>query len=84
MYTVFYKKLALKYLAKMPSDSAAKFLAAFRQLANADQQNLDIKKLEGREGFRLRIGKYRAVYEIVEDRLIIEVLSVGSRGDIYK
>lgn len=49
-----------------------------------DESGLDIKKLEGREGFRLQIGGYRAIYRKLNDVLIIEVLKIGSRGDIYK
>jgi mRNA interferase RelE/StbE len=46
---------------------------------------LDIKKLKGSENrFRLRIGKYRILYEVYEDELIIILADAGSRGDVYK
>nr|WP_143341446.1 type II toxin-antitoxin system RelE/ParE family toxin [Crenothrix polyspora] len=32
----------------------------------------------------LRIGQYRAIYRILDQQLVIEVLTVGSRGDVYK
>ncbi|PPC89580.1 MAG: plasmid stabilization system [Methylobacter sp.] len=53
-------------------------------MASGETEGLDIKKLAGREGFRLRIGGYRALYRIEEERLIIEVVAIGNRGDIYK
>ncbi len=34
--------------------------------------------------FRLRIGKYRILYEIIEDEILIYYYKAGSRGDIYK
>ena len=51
---------------------------------NPVSPGLNIKKLEGREGFRLRIGGYRAIYRRLNDTMVIDVINVGSRGDIYK
>ncbi len=84
-YRIEYRKSAVKAFRVMPSTLSIRFLAAFEQLANdLDDVGLDIKKLQGREGFRLRIGGWRAIYRIENDRLLIEVLNAGSRGDIYK
>ena len=46
---------------------------------------LDIKKLKWYENrYRLRVGKYRILFEKYEDKLVILVIDVWSRGDIYK
>ncbi len=46
---------------------------------------LDIKKLKGYETrYRLRVDKYRIIYEIYDDLLIIVLADGGSRGGIYK
>lgn len=72
-------------LRRMPRSLAARFLSAFEALATGkSQRKLDIKQLAGREGYRLRIGNWRALYHIEEDQLIIEVVKIGSRGDVYK
>ena len=42
----------------------------------------DIKPLQGEDGFRLRVGDWRIVYDIIGDE--ITVYDVGNRGDIYK
>ena len=84
MYALVYRKSVVKSLTKLPNDVCGKFTAAFQQLASGDSAQFNIKKLSGRDGFRLRIGGYRAIYRIHNDQLIIEVLAVGSRGDIYK
>lgn len=68
----------------MPDKLAMQFTSAFLQLADHHEFGLDIKKLEGREGFRLRIGGYRAIYRRLNDVMVIDVINVGSRGDIYK
>jgi len=49
-----------------------------------DSPSLDIDALKGREGFRLRVGQYRAIYTRQDDQLIIEVVKIRPRGDIYK
>ncbi len=78
MYNIQYKKSATKVLARMPKKTAYQFLAAFEQLAkNEGNENMDIKKLENRMGFRLRIGAYRALYRVLEDMLVIEVVKIG-------
>jgi len=55
-------------------------------LANDPKSELlDIKSLKGYENrFRLRVGKYRIIYEIYDDELIIILADGGSRGGIYK
>lgn len=85
MYNIVFRKPAQKALVKMPAPLAGRFLAAFERIADGlDTSFLDIKPLKGREGFRLRIGEWRAIYRIEAERLIIEVLDIGPRGDIYK
>lgn len=77
-------KSSSKVLAKLPIKTQQQFFVAFRFLSNGITENLDIKPLQGRDGYRLRIGNYRAIYHILEDELIIEVVKIGSRGDVYK
>jgi len=85
MYKVKIRKSAAKALLKINIKTVEKFYSAFEQLANdLNQTDLDIKKLEGREGYRLRIGAYRALYRVFNDELVIEVFKIGSRGDVYK
>jgi len=42
------------------------------------------KKLRGRDAWRIRIGDYRAIYEIEDDRLIVTVITVGQRKEVYE
>ncbi len=84
MYKIIYRKSALKALSKMPRKIAEKFTGSFVLLSDNKEEGLDIKKLEGREGFRLRIGGYRAIYRRLNDVMVIDVINAGIRGDIYK
>ncbi|MDD5086545.1 MAG: type II toxin-antitoxin system RelE/ParE family toxin, partial [Candidatus Nanoarchaeia archaeon] len=43
-----------------------------------------IKKLVGSNYFRLRVGDYRVILDIIENKLIIHVIEVGHRKNIYK
>lgn len=75
---------------RMPVDLAARFLAAFEALSadpkrgDKRRDSLDIKALTGRDGYRLRIGGWRALYRVEDDRLVVLVLDIGTRGDVYK
>ncbi|MBC8229087.1 type II toxin-antitoxin system RelE/ParE family toxin [bacterium] len=44
----------------------------------------NVTKLQNRPGYRLRVGDWRVIYDIREEELIILVLNVGSRGEIYR
>lgn len=84
MYKIIYRKSASKDLAKLPKKLALQFESSFEKIAIGDCTHLDIKKLEGLDYFRLRIGSYRAIYQFINDVMVIQVLKIGSRGDIYK
>ncbi|MCP3871234.1 MAG: type II toxin-antitoxin system RelE/ParE family toxin [Gammaproteobacteria bacterium] len=85
MYRILYRKAAAKTLSRMPKSLAEKFLKSFEQIAgNSGAEGLDIKPLSGREGYRLRIGQWRAIYRIEGAKMTIEILRIGPRGDVYK
>jgi len=75
------RKKAAKALAKMPKRTAAAFFVAFEKIEAGKPGKLDVRRLSGVEGFRLRIGRYRALYT---HELEVIVIDVGPRGDIYK
>jgi len=38
----------------------------------------------GRDGYRIRVGIYRIIYDIFDTTLVVDVVNIGSRGDIYE
>ncbi len=52
--------------------------------ANPYADHPNTKKLQGREGYCLRIGDWRVIYKIQSEQLIIIVLKVASRGEVYR
>jgi mRNA-degrading endonuclease RelE of RelBE toxin-antitoxin system/DNA-binding XRE family transcriptional regulator len=44
---------------------------------------LDVKKLQGREGYRLRVGDYRVIYDLYHEVLVVQAQEVGHRREMY-
>ena len=85
MYRLKYRRQARNYLARLPLKIKSVIVGKLHELsANPDNLTLDIDVLKGRKGFRLRVGDYRVIYTRQDDRLIIEVVKIRPRGDIYK
>lgn len=87
VYDVSYHKVVIKFLQKQNKDFAKRVLDSFDEIAvTPTYSNHDIKPLSGspKNHYRLRIGKYRFLYEIIDDRLLIYCYDADSRGGIYK
>ncbi|WP_404980652.1 type II toxin-antitoxin system RelE family toxin [Carboxydichorda subterranea] len=67
----------------LPDEVYARVRDAIRELA-ANPRPPDGRKLTGREGWRIRVGDYRVIYEIDDTRHRITVLHVGHRRDVYR
>lgn len=52
--------------------------------ANPYAEHPNAKKLQGREGYRLRVGDWRVIYEIQNDQLVILVLRIAQRAEVYR
>ena len=83
-YTVLFRTSARKALGKLPSQTQARLVLAADALAN-DPRPAGVKKLQGDENlWRIRVGSYRIVYEIHDDRLIVLIVRVADRKDVYR
>ena len=69
----------------MPVATRTRMLEALTRIAQCPEwSGLDVIRLAGRSGYRLRVGKYRAVFERNDAEFIILVINIDSRGEIYK
>ncbi len=85
MFTLKYSKQAIKTKARMPKGIAAHIETELEAIAsNPATYQGDWKPLQGSPFWRLRVGSYRAICQIIDDEVIIFVLKIGSRGDVYK
>lgn len=82
-YEIVLRKSVQKDLDPIPKRDLKRILAAIAELAN-DPQPPQSRKLSGSEKYRLRCGVYRVLYEIHEDILIVCIVKVGHRRDIYR
>ena len=85
-YKIDFNKESLKTLSKLNKSTAARIVMAIESLANNPYESSQTKMMKGYSGdfYRLRVGNYRIIYEIIKDRLLIAVVRIGSRGDVYK
>lgn len=58
-------------------------MQAINELAE-NPRPLGYKKLTGRSAYRILVGIYCIIYDIFDTTLIVEIVNVGSRGDIYE
>ncbi|OAB41918.1 type II toxin-antitoxin system RelE family toxin [Paenibacillus antarcticus] len=85
-YKTTFSSEAEKSLRKIDRTIARRIFIALEQLCNDPFDNPNTKKMKGKEGniYRLRVGNYRIIYEVLNNELIIFVVRIGPRGDIYK
>lgn len=83
-YRIEIKRLARKVLLALPQAYRSRIAEAIDALAN-DPRRPGTRKLAGSESlYRLRVGDYRVVYEIEDERLIVVVVKVGHRREVYR
>lgn len=82
VYTVRLSSLAEKQLDRLPDTPVERIRRALAKLAT-DPRPSGVKKLKGREGYRVRVGDYRVLYSIFDAVLLVEVVRVGVRGNFY-
>ena len=85
MYQIEYTRDAVKALKAMPRNMSLQIRGKIELLA-ADPfaANNNVRKLVGREAYRLRVGDWRVIYEIDGGRLVIHILAVAPRGGVYQ
>jgi mRNA interferase RelE/StbE len=83
-YKIEWKNSAYKELQKLPRPIITRVVAAVSELSNEPFPH-GVKKLVGSEfSYRIRIGDYRVVYEVFENRLVIEIIRIRHRKDVYR
>jgi len=83
-YQIEIKPSASKELEKLPRPMIARVVAAIWELADNPYPQ-GVKKLAGFDRtYRIRVGDYRVLYTVYETRLVIEIIRVAHRKDVYR
>jgi len=82
-YAIEILRPAQKQLAKLDRQNQPRIIEAIRKLAEEPRPQ-GCKKLSGRFAWRIRTGSYRIIYEIHDKKLLVLVVSIGDRKDIYR
>lgn len=81
-YRIELRPAAVKALRKIEPKDARRIQAAIALLAQ-DPRPPGAKALHGRPGLRVRVGDYRIVYSVHDDVLLVVVVTLGHRRDVY-
>ncbi len=79
-YKIVFQKAAVKFLRRQDRKTQERLLLAINQLPGGT----DIKKMQGYDMYRMRVGNIRVLYSIDETISIISIENIDNRGDVYK
>lgn len=82
-YNITFKKSVAKDLRVIPNKDVSLILSLIDDLA-VNPRGEGCIKLSGQDSYRVRQGIYRIIYQIIEDRLIVIVVKVAHRADVYQ
>ena len=82
VYNVTLKKRAIKALEKINKPYYSNIKEAIYSLVD-NPRPTGYKKLKGRDGYRIRVVDYRIIYDIFDDVLLVDVINLGHRKEIY-
>jgi mRNA interferase RelE/StbE len=82
-YKITFKKSVAKDLRKIANPDVKRILGRVDELAD-DPRGPGCTKLSAQERYRVRVGLYRIIYEIQDTELVVQVVKVGHRSNVYK
>jgi mRNA interferase RelE/StbE len=82
-YRIEYLPAAPKVLRKSPAEVHRRLLNKIETLSQMPRQPGSVK-MTGHEVYRVRVGVYRIIYAIVDEKLLILVVDIGHRRDVYR
>lgn len=83
-YQVELSKAASKQLKKLPVQAQARIRAKIDELAYNPRPNGVVKLEDSDNGYRIRVGIYRVLYDIFDHVLLVNVVRLGHRKEVYR
>lgn len=84
LYRIVLADRAERELRRLDREAQSRIVTAIRQLAADPRHNPRVKRLSGRVGYRMRVGDYRVLFDIEDDRLVVLVIQIGHRREVYR
>lgn len=82
-FKIIFKKSVAKDLRRIPKQDVERILSRIEALA-IEPRPPGAEKLSGQEKYRIRQGVYRILYEIADKELIVVIVKIGHRRDVYR
>lgn len=82
-YEIEFRPAAVRALRKLDRSNSRRIRDAILLLAR-DPRPPASRPLRGRDAWRVRVGDYRVIYKIAEQRLVVVVVTLGHRRDVYR
>jgi len=83
IYKITIKKSAVKSLKNISEPYYSKIKTQIYKLSKNPRPQ-GYEKLKGRDGYRICVASYRIIYDIFDNELVVDVIALGHRKDIYK
>ncbi|WP_098731282.1 type II toxin-antitoxin system RelE family toxin [Brevibacterium epidermidis] len=83
-YSISYVPSAAKALRKLDRPTARRLAASIRALSEEPRPPGCLQLKGGSGELRIRVGDYRVIYEVIDDELIVLVLHLGHRREVYR
>lgn len=85
MHSIEYSREAIKVLEKMPRNLRELVVRKIEAVADAPYAtHPNVTRLQGRPEFRLRVQDWRVIYRVLDDRVVMLVIKIGGRGQVYE
>jgi len=82
-YSIYILRRAQRELAQLPKEAYERVRDAIHAFGQ-NPRPPGCLKLTGRDGWRIRVGDYRVIYEIDDEQRTVTILHIGHRRDIYR
>ena len=82
-YSITILRRAQKELSSLPKEDYQRVRDAILKLGETPRPDGTLK-MTGRPAWRIRVGDYRVIYEIDDDKAVISIIHIGHRSDVYR
>ncbi|MCA0347301.1 MAG: type II toxin-antitoxin system RelE/ParE family toxin [Actinobacteria bacterium] len=83
-YEIVYAPSAAKALRKLDRQVARRLLEAISKLAEEPRSAGGVQLVGGEGELRIRVGDYRVVYDVIDEEVVVLILRLGHRREIYR